>query len=180
MTYLWMMVGLIVLIFIFIFNQIVREENTAKNALSSVDVYLKKRCDLIPNLVEVVKGSAAHEQTVFENIAAARANAMNAKKDKDVVAADNEVNSALKDIFALAESYPNLQANSSFVQLQHSLNKIEDELAAARRTYNAAATEFNVTLESFPTNLVAKLFGKKQKELFTATDDSRNSMNVNF
>ena len=86
----------------------------------------------------------------------------------------------MKDIFALAESYPNLQANSSFVQLQHSLNKIEDELAAARRTYNSAATEFNVTLEAFPTNLVAKLFGKKQKELFTATDNSRNSMNVNF
>ncbi len=178
MTYL--LIALVVIAFIFIFNQIVREENTAENALSSVDVYLKKRCDLIPNLVEVVKGSAAHEQTVFENIAAARTNAMNAKKDKEMVAADNQVNGALKDIFMLAEAYPNLQANSAFVQLQQSLNKIEDELAAARRTYNAAATEFNVTLEAFPTNLVAKLFRKKQKELFNATDDSRNSMNVKF
>ena len=180
MTYLWITLGVIALVIIFIFNQIIREENTAKNALSSVDVYLKKRCDLIPNLVEVVKGSAAHEQAVFENIAAARSNAMNAKKDKEVVAADNEVNGALRDIFMLAESYPNLKANSSFVQLQQNLNKIEDELAAARRTYNAAATEYNVTLESFPTNIFGKLFGKRKKELFTASDEARNAMNVHF
>ncbi|MBQ6860372.1 MAG: LemA family protein [Clostridia bacterium] len=180
MTYLWITIGVIVLIIIFVFNQIVREENTAKNAFSSIDVYLKKRCDLIPNLVEVVKGSAAHEQSIFEGVAIARTNAMNAKKEKDVIASDNEVNSALKSLFAVAESYPNLKANTAFVQLQKSLNVIEDELAAARRTYNAAATEYNVTLESFPTNLIGKLFGKKKKELFAVSAEANESMKVNF
>ncbi len=173
-------VGVIFVSFIIIFNQIVREENTAKNAFSSVDVYLKKRCDLIPNLVEVVKGSAAHEQSVFESVTAARANALNAKKDKDVVKSDNEVKSALKSVFALAESYPNLKSNASFVELQKTLNVLEDELAAARRTYNSAATEYNITLESFPTNLIGKMLGKQKKVLFLAAQDAVESKKVNF
>ena len=180
MTYAIIGIVVVILLIILIFNQIVREENTAKNAFSSIDVYLKKRCDLIPNLVEVVKGSAAHEQAVFEGVANARTNAMNAKKEKDVIASDNEVNSALKSLFAVAESYPNLKANAAFVQLQKTLNVIEDELAAARRTYNSAATEYNVTLESFPTNIIGKVFGNKKKELFTVSVEATESMKVNF
>lgn len=180
MTYLWITLGVIAVILIFMYNMIVREENAAKNAFSSIDVYLKKRCDLIPNLVEVVKGSAAHEQTVFEGVALARANAINAKKDKDVIASDNEVNSALKSLFAVAENYPNLKSNTSFVQLQKNLNVIEDELAAARRTYNSAATEYNVTIESFPINIFAKILRKNRKALFEAGKESVDSMKVNF
>ncbi len=180
MTYAIIGIVVVILLIILIFNQIVREENTAQNAFSSIEVYLKKRCDLIPNLVEVVKGSAAHEQAVFEGVANARTNAMNAKKEKDVIASDNEVNSALKSLFAVAESYPNLKANAAFVQLQKTLNVIEDELAAARRTYNSAATEYNVTLESFPTNIIGKIFCKKKKELFTVSVEATESMKVNF
>ena len=117
---------------------------------------------------------------MFEGVALARTNALNAKKEKDVISSDNEVNCALKSLFAVAENYPNLKSNTAFVQLQKTLNTIEDELAAARRTYNSAATEYNVTLESFPTNLIAKLFGKKKKELFTVTAGANESMKVNF
>ena len=180
MTYLWITLGVIAFLIIFMFNQIVREENIAKNAFSSIDVYLKKRCDLIPNLVEVVKGSAAHEQAIFEGVALARNNAINAKKEKDVIASDKEVNVALKSLFAVAENYPNLKANASFIQLQETLNVIEDELAAARRTYNSAATEYNVTLESFPTNLVAILMNMEKRELFVVDDSVRKKLQINI
>lgn len=171
---------LVILIIIWMFNQIIKENNLVKKSFSTVDVYLKKRYDLVPNLVEVVKGHAAHEKEVFENIANARTRAMESKTEEDSVKSDNELNKALKSLFMVAEQYPNLKTNQSFIELQKKLTVLEDELAAARRAYNAAVTEYNTTLESFPTNLMGKLMRKKQKELFVVNDDIRNAINMKF
>lgn len=171
---------IVLLIIVFIFNLIVKENNAAKKAFATVDVYLKKRYDLVPNLVEIVKGHAAHEKEVFESIANARSKAVEAKDEDTSVKSDNELNNALKSLFMVAEQYPNLKTNASFLELQKKLNDLEDELAAARRTYNAAATEYNTTLETFPTNLVGKLMRKKQRELFLVNDDVRNAINMKF
>lgn len=168
----------VVLIFVLMFNQIIRENNLVKKAFSTVDVYLKKRYDLVPNLVEVVKGHAAHEKEVFENITNARAKALESTNEDETVKNDNELNHAMRSLFMIAEQYPNLKTNGSFIELQKKLSNIEDELAAARRTYNAAVTEYNTTLEVFPTNLVGKLMRKKQKELFIVNDDIRNAINM--
>ena len=171
---------LVILILIWMFNQIIKENNLVKKSFSTVDVYLKKRYDLVPNLVEIVKGHAAHEKEVFENIANARTKAMESKTEEDSVKLDNELNTALKSLFMVAEQYPNLKTNQSFVELQKKLTDVEDELAAARRAYNSAVTEYNTTLESFPTNLMGKLMKKKQKELFVVNDDIRNAINMKF
>ncbi len=171
---------IVALILIWMFNQIIKENNLVKKAFSTVDVYLKKRYDLVPNLVEIVKGHAAHEKEVFENITNARVRAMDSKTEDDLVKSDNELNKALKSLFMVAEQYPNLKTNESFVELQKKLTALEDELAAARRTYNAAVTEYNTTLESFPTNLMGKLMRKKQKDLFVVNDDIRNAINMKF
>ncbi len=169
---------LIIIAVIVIFNQIIREENTVNNAFSTVDVYLKKRYDLLPNLVEIVKGHAAHEKEVFEKVALVRTEGVNAKTSEEAVKADNKANGALKELLMLAEEYPNLKTNASFIELQRNLLLIEDELAAARRTYNSAVTEFNVTVESFPTNLMAKLMKKNKKTLFETTDDVRSAIKL--
>ena len=171
---------IVVLVLIFIFNLIVKENNAAKKAFATVDVYLKKRYDLVPNLVEVVKGHAAHEKEVFENIANARTRAIESKDEDTSVKSDNELNTALKSLFMVAEQYPNLKTNASFLELQKKLNDIEDELAAARRTYNAAAIEYNTTLETFPTNLVGKMMKKRERELFVVNDVVRNAINMKF
>ncbi len=170
----------VLLLLIWMFNQIVKEDNLVKKSFSTVDVYLKKRYDLVPNLVEIVKGHAAHEKEVFENIANARTKAMESKTEEESVKSDNELNKALKSLFMVAEQYPNLKTNQSFVELQKKLTNLEDELAASRRAYNAAVTEYNTTLEAFPTNLMGKLMRKKQKELFVVNDDIRNAINMKF
>ena len=170
----------IVLMLIWMFNLIIRENNLAKKAFATVDVYLRKRYDLVPNLVEIVKAHATHEKEVFENITNARTKVLESTSEDETVKNDNELNNAIKSLFMIAEQYPNLKTNKSFVELQKKLTDLEDELAAARRTYNAAATEYNTTLESFPTNLMGKLMRKKQKELFVVNDDIRNAINMKF
>ena len=171
-------VAVILLVIILLFNQIIREENAVKNAFSTVDVLLKKRYDLIPNLVEIVKGHASHEKEVFENISQIRNKLVNTQDAELAVKSDSELNFALKELFMVAEEYPNLKTNTSFLELQKNLLLLEDELSAARRTYNAAVTEYNITLESFPTNIVANLMQKTKKALFTVTDDVRNVINL--
>lgn len=179
------MVGLIIvivvlLVVVFMFNLIVKEDNAAKKAFATVDVYLKKRYDLLPNLVEIVKGHAKHEREVFETIAEVRTKGMEAKDADSSVKNDNELNKALKSLFMVAEQYPDLKTNQSFIELQKKLNDMEDDLAAARRTYNSAATEYNTTLETIPTNLMGFIMRKKKKELFVVNDDVRNAINMKF
>lgn len=170
-------VVLVILVTLF-YNQIVREENMVKNAFSTVDVILKKRYDVVPNLVEVVKGYASHEKELLEKVTECRMEGINAQNNNKAVEADNAFSKTLKSVLAIAENYPDLKASENFLNLQKVLLSLEDELSAARRTYNAAAVEYNTTIESFPTNIFAKVMGKKQKALFTISNDAKISINV--
>ena len=154
----FVIIAIVLIIFILMYNQLVREGKQADNSFSTVNVLLKKRYDLIPNLVNTVKGYAMHEKEVFEKVTLLRDEAISQKSHDEIVKLDNGISSGIKDIFAVAEAYPELMASENFLALQKSLEKMEDELLAARRTYNAAVTEYNISLDSFPTNLVGKIF----------------------
>lgn len=169
---------LIIILAIIFFNQIVSEENMVKNAFSTVDVVLKKRYDIVPNLVEIVKKSFEHESEVLEKVTSIRTEAMNTTDANLAVETDNKFDSALKSVFVVAENYPDLKASHNFLALQEELLMIENELLAARRTYNAAVTEYNTTIQSFPTNLVAKMMKREPKKLFVVNDEVRNAINL--
>ena len=170
----------IILIFILLYNQLIRERNQVNNAFSTVDVILKKRYDLIPNLVETVRGYGEHEKEVFEKVTSLRATAMNSKEKNEVVKLDNEISQGISKLLLLAERYPDLKASNNYLKLQESLEQIENELSAARRTYNAADTEYNISIESFPTNIVSKIFGMKKNELFVIDDSIRKNLKVDL
>lgn len=175
--------AIVIIIFIIVtlmYNQLVREGKQADNSFSTVEVLLKKRYDLIPNLVSTVKGYAVHEQEIFERITTLRNEVISQKSHNEIVKLDNGITSNLKDIFAVAEGYPELMASENFLSLQKSLEKMEDELLAARRTYNAAVTEYNISLDSFPTNLVAKICKMKKKELFIIDESVKANVKVDF
>ncbi len=169
---------LITILSIVFFNQIVSEENMVKNAFSTVDVVLKKRYDIVPSLVEIVKKSFEHESEVLEKVTSIRTEAMNTTDANLAVETDNKFDSALKSVFVVAENYPDLKASHNFLALQEELLMIENELLAARRTYNAAVTEYNTTIQSFPTNIMAKMMKKMPKKLFVVNDDVRNAINL--
>ena len=151
---------------IWIYNSFVRAMNRTKEAWADIDVQLKRRYDLIPNLVEMVKGYAKHEQDVFTEVTEARARALGAQSVKEKETAENEVSAALKSIFAVAESYPQLRAVESFVNLQNELADTENKIQAARRFYNGNVRDLNTRVQSFPYNLVAKTFKFKERDLF--------------
>ena len=154
------------LIVVFIYNGLVRAKVRVDEAWSDISVQLKRRYDLIPNLVNTVKGYAAHEKTVFEDVTEARANALSAQTVTEAAKADNQFQAALKSLFAVAEAYPDLKANQSFQQLQAELVDTEDKIQAARRFYNGAARDLNVKIQTFPTNIFAGLLGFKQRDFF--------------
>jgi LemA protein len=158
--------GVIVLWVIFIFNRLVSMVNRAKEAWSDIEVQLKRRYDLIPNLVETVKGYAAHEKEVFERVTMARAQALGAKTVEEKAKAENALSSTLKSLFAVSESYPQLQASQNFLELQRELRDTEDKIQAARRFYNGNVRDLNIQIESFPSNVVAGMFGYKKMQLF--------------
>ncbi len=178
MTVIIIVLVLIIILAIIFFNQIVSEENMVKNAFSTVDVVLKKRYDIVPSLVEIVKKSFEHESEVLEKVTSIRTEAMNTTDANLAVETDNKFNSALKSVFVVAENYPDLKASHNFLALQEELLMIENELLAARRTYNAAVTEYNTTIQSFPTNILAKMMKKMSKKLFVVNDDVRNAINL--
>lgn len=157
---------LIVIWAIVIYNQLIRLYQRVKEAESDIEVQLKRRADLIPNLVETVKGYAIHEKEVLENITQARSALLNAKNLKEEVQADNMITAALKTLFAVAENYPDLKANQNFLELQRELRDAEDKIMASRRFYNSVVMEYNSFLQSFPTNLFAKLFNFQPAEYF--------------
>src|SRR6267378_454883 len=150
------------------------------SAWSDIDVQLKRRHDLIPNLVETVKGYAAHEKGTFENIAKYRSMAMQATGPADRAAAENQLTGALKSLFAVAENYPQLQASQEFTQLQNSLNQTEDAIQNSRRYYNAVVRDLNTKIQSFPTNILAGMFGFQQKQFFETTAADREPVAVKF
>lgn len=148
------------------FNSLVRSRNRVKESWSDIDVQLKRRYDLIPNLVEAVKGYAAHEQGVLENVIKARSAAMGAHTIAEHGQAENMLSGALKSLFALAEAYPQLRAVESFTKLQDELTDTENKIQAARRFYNTNVMTLNTQVEQFPTNAVANMFGFKKEEFF--------------
>jgi LemA protein len=158
---------IIVIALISIYNSLVRLNVRAEEAWSDITVQLKRRLDLIPNLVETVKGYATHEKGVFEEVTAARANALNAQGVQDTAKAENQFEGALKSLFAVSENYPDLKANQNFMQLQEELVDTEDKIQAARRFYNGVVRDFNTKRQTFPVNMLASMFGfTKDKDFF--------------
>jgi LemA protein len=162
-------IGLAVVAFIAIYNGLVRLKLQCDNAWADIDVQLKRRYDLIPNIVETVKGYAAHEKDTLEGVVAARNRAMSAQGPAEKAGAENVLTGALRQLFALAESYPQLRAVESFTQLQQTLNQIEDTVQNARRYYNAVVRDFNTKIAQFPSNIVAGMFAFKAREFFEIT-----------
>jgi len=159
-------IGLVVVAFIAIYNGLVRLKVQCDNAWADIDVQLKRRYDLIPNVVETVKGYAAHEKGTLEGVIAARNQAMSAQGPAEKAGAENVLAGALRQLFALAESYPQLRAVESFTQLQQTLNQIEDTVQNARRYYNAVVRDFNTKIAQFPSNIIAGMFAFKAREFF--------------
>jgi len=163
------------------FNSLVRLRTRTKEAWSDIDVQLKRRYDLIPNLVETVKGYAAHEKGLFEKVAEARSRAMGAKNIQERGEAENALSGTLKTLFAVAENYPQLKAAENFLELQRELRDTEDKIQAARRFYNSNVRDLNIKVEIFPANIVAYLFNFKKMELFELTGATeREAPSVKF
>lgn len=166
---------------IFIYNNLVKFKNRAQEAWADIDVQLKRRYNLIPNLVETVKGYAAHEKEIFIKIAEARAKAMGAKDVKERGQAENALSQTLKSLFAVSESYPDLKASTNFLELQRELRDTEDKVQAARRFYNGNVRDLNIKLESFPANLIVGILGFKKMDLFELTEpEKREAPKVKF
>lgn len=165
---------------IHMYNNLVSLRNRVKNSYSQIDVQLKRRNDLIPNLVETVKGYAAHEKGVLEEVTKARSNVMSASSIEETSAADNQLTGALKTLFAVAENYPDLKANSNFQQLQTELSETEDKISYARQFYNDVVLKYNNACQKFPSNIMARLFGFKEEEFFKAPESEREVPEVKF
>lgn len=175
---MWLLILLAVIVVggIVMYNGLVRLRVQADNAWADIDVQLKRRHDLIPNLVETVKGYASHEKETLEGVIEARNKAMSAQGPAAKGQAEGQLTNALKSLFALSESYPQLRAVESFTQLQNTLSQIEDAVQNARRYYNAVVRDFNTKISQFPSNLVASVFGFQAKEFFSLGDESEREV----
>src|SRR6202171_2980962 len=162
------------------YNTLVQLRVRCDSAWSDIDVQLKRRHDLIPNLLETVKGYATHEKSTFENIAKFRSQAMQATTPGDKAEAENQLSGALKSLFAVAENYPQLKASEEFTQLQGSLSQTEDTIQNARRYYNAVVRDLNSKIQSFPTNILAGMFGFQQRQFFEVPAADRDPVAVKF
>jgi LemA protein len=185
---LTLIIGLIViLIIVFIllwffsyYNRVIRYENQIDNAWAQIDVQLKRRADLIPNLMETVKGYMNHERQTLENVTKARSAIMTAKTPQESIDADNMLTGALKTLFAVAESYPDLKANQNFLQLQDELTHTEDKIAYSRQHFNDTVLTFNNTIETFPGNIFANMMGKKERQMLQIPEASKEVPKVSF
>lgn len=186
MTALYILLGIIALLIIYVifaYNGFIAKRNRTQEAWADIDVQLKRRYDLIPNLIETVKGYAAHEKAAFENVSNARAAALGAQSVEEHAAAENMLTGALKSIFAVAEAYPDLKANQNFLELQRELADTEDKIQAARRFYNQNVMALNTAIESFPGNIIASSFSFQKMELFElaeAESAAREPVKVTF
>ena len=171
----------IVIALIVMHNNLVVARQRVKNAWSQIDVQLQRRFDLIPNLVETVKGYMAHESDVLEKVTSLRSSWTNAKTVEDKASIDSSLSSTLKTIMALSENYPDLKANTNFMNLQDELSKTEDKLSYSRQFYNDAATMYNTKIQVFPSNIIAGMFNFTSRSLFqTENDESRKTVKVDF
>lgn len=162
------------------YNGLVKLKNRAKEAWADIDVQLKRRYDLIPNLVEIVKGYAVHEKEVFEKVTEARTRAMGAETIKEKGEAENFLSGTLKTLFAVAENYPDLKASTNFLELQRELTDTEDKVQAARRFYNGNVRDLNIQIESFPANLVASTLGFLKMDFFEIGEAERETTKIKF
>jgi len=173
-------IAVIVLFFVSNYNGLVKLRNMVKDQWAQIDVLLKRRADLIPNLVETVKGYTKHESETLEAVIAARNKAVSATTTEDEIKANGELTGALSRLFALAESYPDLKANTNFMDLQNNLKETEDKIAYARQFYNDAVLKYKNKLEMFPSNIVAGMFGFKPEPFFEATEAEKETPQVKF
>lgn len=182
LTFFLLTVLVVILTVIAIYNRLVRLRTTVRSSWSDIDVQLKKRYDLVPNLVETVKGYATHEQKVLERVTVARSAAMRASSPADKAKAENAFTETLKSLFALSEAYPDLKANANFMHLQTQLKEIEDNVEYARRYYNAVVRDYNILTETFPSNLVAGQFRFVKEEFFELEEPEveRKPVKVSF
>jgi len=163
------------------YNKLVKLKIAVEEAFATMDVYLKKRFDLIPNLVSTVKGYAKHESETLEKVIVARNKAYDSGSMEDKINAENQITGALKSIFALSESYPDLKANQNFISLQNDLKEQENDIANSRKYYNAIVKDYNIKVQTVPTNIIAGIFGFKTKPMFEVTDSTeRENVKVEF
>lgn len=183
MTILIIILAVVVLWFVFGYNSLVRLRTQAEEGWADISVQLKRRYDLIPNLVNTVKGYAAHEASAFEKVTQARAAAIGAGSLHDKGVAENQLTGALKSIFAIAEAYPDLKANQNFLELQRELSDTENKIQAARRFYNGTVRDLNIKIDSFPSSVIANLASFTKKEFFDLSEAdaaAREPVNVKF
>ena len=183
MSALWIAVALVALVLlyaIYLFNRLVSLRNRVDNGWSQIDVQLRRRYDLIPNLVETVKGYASHERETLDAVIEARNAGMSASGPHDQAEAENQITGALKSLFALSEAYPDLKANQNFAQLQEELTGTEGRIAYARQFYNDTVYRYNTKIQSFPSNVLANAFSFSEREYFEADDESRGPTQVQF
>ena len=176
-------IALIVVLLLYLvvtYNSLVRLRNRIENAWAQIDVQLRRRYDLIPNLVETVNGYAAHEKGTFEAVTQAQAKAINAQGPVEQAQAENMISGALKSLFAVSEAYPDLKANQNFLSLQEELTGTEGRISYARQFYNDAVLRLNTKIQSFPSNILANMFGFREHEYFEADDTSRGPVSVQF
>ena len=183
MNSLYIVIGIVVLILgwlLMTYNSLITLRNRVKEAWSQIDVQLKRRASLIPNLVEAVKGYVKHEKTVLENVTKARSAMVGAGSPHEKAAANDVLTGALKSLFAVAEAYPDLKASENFKQLQEELSDTETKVAAARQFYNTNVLDLNNSLEQIPSNIVGSMFGFKKEDFFKATEEEKADVKVSF
>lgn len=179
----WILIGavaLVVLYILFVYNSLVSAKVKISEAFSHIDVQLKRRIDLIPNLIESVKGYVKHEKEVLENVTKARTSLMKAKSPQEKAQSDNMLTDTLKSLFAVAENYPNLKANENFLKLQEELSDTENKIAYARQFYNSTVMDFNTKIQIFPNVIVAGMLGFKPAEFFQNTEKDKGPVKVSF
>ena len=180
---LYVIIGIIIVILLYLFvtyNGLIKSKNFVEEAFSTMDVYLKKRWDLIPNLVEVVKGYAKHEKETFDKITSLRTNSYESMSMDKKINVNEQVAQGLSKIIAIAENYPDLKASQNFIELSNDLTKIEDEIANSRKYYNGTVRNFNDKIQMFPSNIIANMFGFKSASMFEANAEEKNNVKVNF
>ena len=181
--YVIIAIAVVVLILLFVlvtYNSLVRLKNKVEEAFATMDVYLKKRWDLIPNLVETVKGYAKHEKETLTEVIEMRNKSYNQMSDEEKIAANQQLSRGIAKIFALSESYPELKANSNFMDLSNQLSKVEEDIANSRKYYNGVVRSYNDKIAMFPSNLIAGMFGYKRKSMFEADEAERENVKVEF
>jgi LemA protein len=182
MKYILIILGVLIVWLVFIYNSLISLVNRTREAWADIEVQLKRRYDLIPNLVNTVKGYATHESTAFENVTKARSMAMGAGNPSEKAGAENILAGALKSLFAVSEAYPDLKANTNFLELQRELSDTENKIQAARRFYNGNVRDLNTKIEIFPSNIIARSFNFKQMEFFDLPegDVAQSKVEVKF